>query len=267
MNDRKKNKERQAVIAKLLEETDRIGVNELFERLHVSKETIRRDLKEMEEAGIIQRVHGGAVMAESAKGLKEYPLLTREIRNYTEKVRLCKKAAEYIEDGDTIFIDNSSTTLNLVAHINPKYRVTIITNSIRVLLEASLEEMSNFSFICLGGILKSRNYSLTGAMTLEQLGNFRPNKAFLSCHGMTLEDGITDGSIYEVDAKQAMIKQAKKTYLLADSSKFGKTGVVLLSQFDSVDYLITDDSVSEEYRRFIESQGTEIIVLEENDFR
>lgn len=267
MNDRKKNKERQAVIAKLLEENERIGVNELFEKLHVSKETIRRDLKEMEASGIIRRVHGGAVLAETSKGLKEYPLLTREIRNYSEKVRLCQKAARFIEDGDTIFVDNSSTTLNLVSCINPEYRVTIITNSIRVLLEASMEGMSNLSFICLGGFLKSRNYSLTGTITLEQLKNFRPNKAFLSCHGMSIEDGITDGSIYEVDAKRAMLSQAKETYLLADSGKFDKTGVVLLSQFDSIDYLITDDVVSEEYRRFIESQGTEIIVLEENDFR
>lgn len=92
-------------------------MNQLFEILQVSKETIRRDLKEMEEAGIIQRVHGGAVLSEASKGVKEYPLLTREIRNYSEKIRLCQKAAEYIEDGDTIFIDNSSTTLNLVSYI------------------------------------------------------------------------------------------------------------------------------------------------------
>lgn len=267
MNDRKKNRERQAMIARILEEQDRVTVNQLSKMQQVSRETIRRDLKEMEDAGMIQRVHGGAVLSETSKGLKEYPLLTREIRNYTEKVRLCKKAAQYIEDGDTIFVDNSSTTLNLVSFINPEYRVTVITNSIRVLLEASMENNPNLLFICLGGFFRTRNYSLSGSIALDQLKKFRPNKAFLSCHGINMEDGITDGSIYEVDTKREMLSQAKKTYLLADSSKMDKTGVVLLSQFDDIDYLITDDEVSEEYRRFIESQGTEIIVLEENDFR
>ena len=77
-----------------------------------------------------------------------------------------------------------------------------------------------------------------------------------------MTDGITDGSIYEVDAKREMLKQAKKTFLLADSSKIGKTGVVVLSQFDFIDCLITDETVSEEYRHFIESQGTEIVTLQ-----
>ena len=263
MNDnRKKNKERQAHIARLLEKNERINVNQLFEILQVSKETIRRDLKEMEEAGIIQRVHGGAVLSEASKGVKEYPLLTREIRNYSEKIRLCQKAAEYIEDGDTIFIDNSSTTLNLVSYIPQDYRVTIITNSIRLLVEASIADHPSLTFICLGGLLKSKNYSLTGVMAVEQIHHFRPNKAFVSCHGISMTDGITDGSIYEVDAKREMLKQAKKTFLLADSSKIGKTGVVVLSQFDFIDCLITDETVSEEYRHFIESQGTEIVTLQ-----
>ena len=242
MNDnRKKNKERQAHIARLLEKNERINVNQLFEILQVSKETIRRDLKEMEEAGIIQRVHGGAVLSEASKGVK---------------------AAEYIEDGDTIFIDNSSTTLNLVSYIPQDYRVTIITNSIRLLVEASIADHPSLTFICLGGLLKSKNYSLTGVMAVEQIHNFRPNKAFVSCHGISMTDGITDGSIYEVDAKREMLKQAKKTFLLADSSKIGKTGVVVLSQFDFIDCLITDETVSEEYRHFIESQGTEIVTLQ-----
>lgn len=140
--------------------------------------------------------------------------------------------------------------------------MTIITNSIRLLVEASIAAHPSLTFICLGGLLKSKNYSLTGVMAVEQIHNFRPNKAFVSCHGISMTDGITDGSIYEVDAKREMLKQAKKTFLLADSSKIGKTGVVVLSQFDFIDCLITDETVSEEYRHFIESQGTEIVTLQ-----
>lgn len=207
------------------------------------------------------------MLTETSRGVKEYPFLTRKIRNYREKVRLCKKAATFIEDGDVLFVDNSSTMLSLVACIPAEYRVTIITNSIQILLEAILENRPYLSVISVGGFLRNRNYSLSGTIAVEQLRQFRPNKAFLSCHGISLTDGVTDGSIYEVDAKKEMLSLAKERYLLADSSKFGKSGVVLLSQFDSIDYLITDAVVSDEYRRYIDPYGTKIIVLEESDFR
>ena len=216
--------------------------------MQVSKETIRRDLKEMEDAGMIQRTHGGAVLSEASKGVKEYPYLMREIQNYTEKDKLCKEAAKKVQDGDTIFIDNSSTTLNMIQHISPRYQVTIITNSIRLLLDASLQEYSNLTLISLGefsgpAITPSReSWPVSGSTTSGRTRYFYP--AAVSMWG-----GITDSSIYEVDVKRLMMEKAQEVYVLADATKFGKPGVVFLSDFSKIDYLVTNRGLSRNRRR------------------
>ncbi|MEE0419775.1 MAG: DeoR/GlpR family DNA-binding transcription regulator [Lachnospiraceae bacterium] len=263
MLDRKYNIERQSLIVNLLEEKGKVSVNELSQLMQVSKETIRRDLKEMEDAGMIQRTHGGAVLSEASKGVKEYPYLMREIQNYTEKDKLCKEAAKKVRDGDTIFIDNSSTTLNMIQHISPRYQVTIITNSIRLLLDASLQEYSNLTLISLGGIFRASNYSLTGIMASEWINNFRPHKVFLSCCGVNVGEGITDSSIYEVDVKRLMMEKAQEVYVLADATKFGKPGVVFLSDFSKIDYLVTNRGLSPEQEESLKRQGTRLVVVSE----
>lgn len=260
MFERKYNIERKSVVLNLLEESGKVSVNQLSDMLNVSKETIRRDLKEMEDAGLIQRTHGGAVLSESSKGVKEYPYLMREVQNYMEKDRICREAAKTIVDGDTIFIDNSSSTLNMIRHINPDYQVTVITNSIRLLLEASLTDNPNITLISLGGVFRAKNYSLTGIMANEWINNFRPNKVFLSCYGIYAGEGFTDSSIYEIDVKRLMMEKAQKVYILADSTKFGKKGVVFLSDFDKVNYIITNQEIGLEQTRLIEARGVQIIV-------
>lgn len=263
MLDRKYNIERQSLIVNLLEEKGKVSVNELSELMKVSKETIRRDLKEMEDAGMIQRTHGGAVLSETSKGVKEYPYLMREIQNYTEKDKLCKEAAKVIRDGDTIFIDNSSTTLNLIQHMNPRYQVTIITNSIRLLLDASLQDHSNLTLISLGGIFRASNYSLTGIMANEWINNFRPHKVFLSCYGVNVKEGITDSSVYEVDVKRLMMEKAQEVYVLADATKFDKPGVVYLADFSKIDFLVTNRGLAYDQEEYLKKQGTQLVVASE----
>ena len=264
MLERKYNIERKSEVLNLLEEQGKVNVNQLSDLLNVSKETIRRDLKEMEDSGLIRRTHGGAVLSDPSKGVKEYPYLMREVQNYMEKDRICREAAKTILDGDTVFIDNSSSTLNMIHHIHKDYQVTVITNSIRLLLDASLIENSNLTLISLGGVFRAKNFSLTGIMANEWINNFRPNKVFLSCYGVYEGEGFTDSSIYEIDVKRLMMEKAQKVYMLADSTKFGKKGVVFLSDFSKVDYIVTDRELSPDKARLIESQGTRIVVAREN---
>ena len=174
MKTKKYSIERKMRILETLEREGRVEVELLAADLRVSKETVRRDLR------------GGAVsleMSETSPEYPEYPYLIREIQCLEEKEKICKRAASEIEDGDTIFIDNSSTNLFILKNINPEYSVTIITNSIRLLLESTKYPNENFVFVSLGGIFRCKNFSCVGDIANEMSRNYRPDKAFLSCYG------------------------------------------------------------------------------------
>jgi Transcriptional regulators of sugar metabolism len=144
--------ERKAEILKLLEQNGRVDVNELSSLLQASRETIRRDLSELEENGALKRTHGGAVFGSiNPKTVDEFPVAVREIQQFKEKDAICQRAAAFIEDGDSLFVDNSSTCIYLLKYIPPEYHVTIITNSIKVMLEAAKNRHANHMLVCLGG--------------------------------------------------------------------------------------------------------------------
>ena len=255
------NIERKSLIVDLLEKNHTVSVSNLAEMLNMSKETVRRDLRELEQEGMIKRTHGGAVLVPHANNVSESPFAFREIKHYAEKNRICEKAAEYIQDGDTIFVDNSSTSINLLRYINPSYQVTVVTSSIRLLMEAASLDNHNLTMISLGGIFRAKNYSLSGVMSLECIKNFRPKLAFLSCHSIRPETGLSDGSIYEVETKRALIDSAQTVYILADHSKFKENGFVYLSDFSKIETIITDDQVSSETVRQIENKGVKVVIV------
>lgn len=98
----------------------------------------------------------------------------REIQHYAEKALICKNAARYVQDGDTIFVDNSSTTISLLKNINPHYQITVITNSIRQLFESTSLNNQNMTIISLGGVFRAKNYSLAGSLLCGQCAEFSP---------------------------------------------------------------------------------------------
>ncbi len=255
------NIERKALIVDLLEKNNTVSVIQLAQMLNISKETVRRDLRELEQEGLIKRTHGGAIL-EVPSNSSEYPFNVREIQRFAEKAIICKRAAQFIEDGDTIFVDNSSTTMNLLKHINPHYQVTVITNSIRLLIESTTINNPHLTLISLGGIFRAKNYSLAGVMSIDWARNFRPNKAFISCRSVRPDTGLSDGSIYEVDTKRALIQTAQEVYLLADHSKFKDTGTVHLADVSSVQWIITDKGADKESLRQLEMKGIKIAIAD-----
>ena len=254
------NVERKALIMSMLEKDNVVSVAELAEMLEISKETVRRDLRELEQEGLIKRTHGGAVSESPNNSMSEHPFTVREIQQYAEKNIICRKAAQYVQDGETIFVDNSSTTINLLKHINPHYQVTVITNSIRQLLESAHLKNPNLTMICLGGVFRAKNYSISGGLALDSARNFRPNKAFISCRSISVSQGMSDGSIYEVETKRALIRSAKEVIMLADHSKFQETGAVYLAELDIVTRIITDDKTDADTLHMMAMAGVELVV-------
>lgn len=195
------NVERKALIMDMLEKKNAVSVTQLAEMLKISKETVRRDLRELEQDGMIRRTHGGAVCEQQSNSVTEHPFNVREVQHYAEKARICQCAATYVQDGDTIFVDNSSTTITLLKNINPSYQLTVITNSIRQLFESTSINNANMTIISLGGVFRAKNYSLAGSLSVDSARNFRPSKAFISCRAIE-QSGFSDGSIYEVETKR-----------------------------------------------------------------
>lgn len=236
--------ERKSQIISLLEKNGKVDVADLSDRLGASKETIRRDLHELETEGAVCRTHGGAVPSSMMSGTGEYPVSVRGIKQYSEKRALCKKAASFIEDGDIIFIDNSSTCRDLPSFIDKDIHVTILTNSINLIVEASKYKAENHTFVCLGGVVNFSNMSIHGTMALANSEQYYPSRVFISCAGIT-GGIIVDGSTNEVDTKKLMISHGNEIYVLADHTKWGHGGQVFVSELLNIDTIITDKPASD----------------------
>lgn len=256
--------ERKAEILKFLEQNGNVEVNALAEHFNTSRETIRRDLKDLESQGALTRTHGGAVSVklqnvQTDTAIHEFPLAVRGIQNFDLKQQICKTAVSYIQDGDTIFVDNSSTTMYLIQFLPKDLHVTFITNSIKFLAEASQFDCTNKLFICLGGMYNPKNLSTYDSAAALSGSEYYPDKCFISCAGISKERMLTDTSIHEINTKKHMIDTAKEVYLLADHTKFAYNGQFFLAGFDSVDHIITDSEATPDAYGFLEDSGIDII--------
>ncbi|MDO4475207.1 MAG: DeoR/GlpR family DNA-binding transcription regulator [Lachnospiraceae bacterium] len=165
---------------------------------------------------------------------------SRYPRNLEEKKLVAKKAASIIEDKDTIFLDNSTTIHLLLDYLPRDLQLTIITNSIQILLKASTMNLPYVSLISLAGFYNPANYCLYGSRTLQSMEGYYPDKCFLSCTGLSQTRMLTDICLDEVDTKQAILNKSRHAYLLVDHSKFGKDGPFHFASFDQIDYIVTD---------------------------
>ena len=252
--------ERKSEILKLLEQNGRIGVNQLSTLFNSSRETIRRDLREMEEKGLLKRTHGGAVIDSAfSSAVPEFPVGVREIQRYKEKDAICRSAALFIKNGDSIFVDNSSTCLSLVRYIPADLQVTLITNSIKLLMESLESDHPNLMIVCLGGFFNGSNLSTYGTISQNNAADFYPNKSFMSCAGIHLPDQLTDSSLLEVDTKRLMIEHSQEVFILADHTKFDRSGPYFLSDYSSIDYLITDQKASPDQYTPLEKANIKVI--------
>jgi len=253
---------RKAAIISLLEQQKEVEVNSLSERFGISKETIRRDLSGLEREGVLTRTHGGAVYngPDWREGRTEYPVSVRAAQRYNEKNAICKQAARELRDGEVIFVDNSSTTMYLPRHIPKDLHLTVITNSMKLLLEAAKLQNPRIQYTCFGGIFRESNLSFYGNATLRGAGEYFPDKTFLSCTGINRDGVVTDASAQEVDVKRLMLRQSQKVFLLADHTKFHKTGQIYLTDL-SQSTVITDAAATGEDREFLCAFARHVIVV------
>lgn len=243
--------ERRRKIISLLEEQSSVMVPELGKFFKVTEETIRRDLEKLEKDGLLKRTHGGAVAIENTN--IELPIKIREITNIENKKNIAAKVSELIEDGDTIALDSSTTSLQVAKFIKSKKRITVITNAINIVYE--LSNASDFTVICIGGNLRVKSMSFVGHLAEESIEKYNVDKAIVSCKGIHLEKGVTESNEAEAEVKKSMIEAADKVYLLADSSKFNKISFVNMIKIEEVDTIFTEKKFSDEWEQLLERKN------------
>lgn len=206
-------------ILSVLKQSKEVSVKELCSILYLSPATVRRDLTALEEKGLLKRNFGGAVLVESFSD--QLPLSIRSAKNISQKKKLCERAAAYVSDGDTVFIDASSTTYFLPYYLKGKQDITVITNSPPLCM--LLSELRIRS-LCTGGEMLTGSVALAGVDAERFINGIRADAFFFSARGYEPDGGvISDSSKGERDIKSAMLKNSKRSYFLCDLSKLGET--------------------------------------------
>jgi DeoR/GlpR family transcriptional regulator of sugar metabolism len=175
------------------------------------------------------------------KSKQEIPFDMRSETNVEEKRSIAVKAARFVEPGDTLFLDISSTAMYFAREISHIKDITVVTNSVIIALE--FIDKKDVTLISTGGTLRPNSYSLVGPLATGAVKNYRADKFFCSCRGFSLEHGVSDSNELENEVKRAMFQQSSKLYLLMDHSKYGETGLARFAAAEDIDILFTDDGM------------------------
>jgi DeoR family transcriptional regulator, fructose operon transcriptional repressor len=248
--------ERKTEILKLIKSGTPVRVGELTQNFGISESTVRRDLQEMEDAGLIQRTHGGAILAQLG-----YELTFHEkgVRLLKEKQKIAQLAADLVEEGETVLLDAGTTTLEIARALQGK-RITVATNSIEV--AQIFAEDADVEVLILGGTWRKSTRSLVGYLTNEMLRRIHFDKVFLAANGVEANLGVTTPNSMEAETKRHMVQAGKKIILVVDHSKIGQKGLYKICDLGEIDLLIIDDQLDDEELAMLRS-NTQVIVAGE----
>ncbi len=247
-------KTRENKILELLVQDNKIEVTQLSDKLGVSQVTIRKDLDSLENKGIIKREHGYALL------LSTDDINGRIAYHYEQKLEIAKKAANLVNDGDTIMIESGSCCALLADEVvKTRKSVTIITNS--AFIADYVRSKSDFQIILLGGIYQRDSQVMVGPMVRSCAENFIVQLFFIGTDGYLSGVGFTNRDQMRAQAVRDMAKQAGQVIVLTESDKFTKHGAVPLNLKKQVKVVITDNKIPDSNRIELESDGINVIIL------
>jgi DeoR family fructose operon transcriptional repressor len=258
--------ERQKEILKYLEKNEIAKTKALSDLLDVSLSTIRRDFKEISDNENIERVHGGLSLIteeieESDEITKNIPYQIRKNKNINEKIKIAEEAVKYIEEGDVIYLDAGTTTLQISNLIKKKkfQDLSVITNSIEIAYDLSFADIN---LKVLGGDLRNKIFALVGRETEKAIDNIWVNKLFLAASGINLEHGITSTDVFQAHLKSKLINIAEEIILVVDSSKINKNALNSAAKVDVIDKIITDNDANPEFIKELEKMNIDVIIVD-----
>lgn len=246
-------KNRTTKILELLTQENKVEVARLSELLGVSQVTIRKDLDGLERRGIIKREHGFALLCSTDD------INGRIAWHYEEKKKIAQRAAQLVEDGDILMIENGSCCALLADTLTAQRKdLTIITNS--AFIADYIRGKSNFQVVLLGGIYQQDSQVLVGPMVRQCAENYLVDRFFIGTDGYDSRAGFTNRDQMRAQAVRDMARQAQEVIVLTESDKFSRHGAVPLNLKDRIKTVITDEQIPDALRAELESQGVQVLL-------
>ncbi len=242
-------------ILSIMSNGKKVAVNRLSEKLDVSQATIRQDLTFLEEQGFLKRVHGGAVLDETDD------ISHRMGINYERKLMIARTAVGFVKEGETIYIESGSINSLFAQEIIKERKTTSIITS-NAFIARQIGKSAEGRVILLGGIYQPESECLVGNLVKECLSHLNFSKAFIGVDGFSKETGFTGRDMMRADINSEIIRRSPQSFVMTDSSKFGKIAMSKYFDAKDIDYLITDKDIPEEYITFFKNENVEVIIPE-----
>lgn len=240
-----------------LQTQTRVTVEQLSRALQVSPVTIRADLTELERRGRLVRIHGGAMVANKAAHELNFEYRTRV--QHAAKHAIGKYAASLVRDGDSIFLDASTTALELARQVSDRRELTVITNSISSAKE--LVTFPNLTVIMPGGIVRREAFSLVGMWSADLIRQFNIGRAFMGARGFTLKEGLTDVNPDEVALKRAIVGVARQVVGLVDHTKWNQVALASFCSVEQLNMLVTDKRAPRPMVEQAKAHGIQVVLV------
>jgi len=236
-----KKSERQDKIIAVLEETAVTSISELSKRLVVSIMTIRRDLDELEQRGVLKKIHGGAVLLQKGdEPNMAQPTFQHRMDEFSEyKGKIGREAVKYIKKGDVVFFDAGTTPLAMVPHIPEDLEFTAITTGL--ITAVTMCNFKNINVIMIGGNTHHSSYSSINHIAIETINKLNANTAFISTKALVSPIGTFEAVLPLLEVKRAIVQASEKVILLVDHSKLGAKSLSASIAIKDIDLVITDD--------------------------
>ena len=244
--------ERQNKILRILGKNDQASVIDLSKQLKVSSVTIRQDLNFLEEEGLLKRVHGGAVLKDAED------LQNRLGENYEKKLRIAKKLALLVNEGETILIESGSVNVLLARELLKIKRVTIITTNVYIARQFRKNEQANI--IILGGVYQHDSETMVGKITKTCIDQINIDKAFIGIDGYTALSGFTSRNLFRAEISTYIIEKAKDVFIVSDSSKFGKTELTNICYPSQIQHIATNNDLDTDFQNEFKLSGIDLIL-------
>lgn len=249
--------QRQQSLLDLLKMNNAMSVSELAKKLGMSMMTIRRDLEYFEQNGIIEKVHGGAVLL---KNDNEQPSFQERVVEYSvEKYKIGKEAAKLIKKGDIVVFDSGTTPLAIIENIPDNLEFTAITTGLITAIDLCNKPKVNV--VSIGGNVHSSSFTSINYLAVDMIKRFNADMAFISTKAFSMPGGTYESLLPLIEIKRAIVSVSKKVILVADHSKFENKSLSLSIPLENIHTIITDDKTPEFVVKDLENVGKEIIVV------
>ncbi|GIW93097.1 MAG: DeoR family transcriptional regulator [Pirellulaceae bacterium] len=248
--------ERRARLLELIRLKGFASLPELAEALGVSESTVRRDLDALEETGAARRTHGGVLYSGPSPKVPHFE--ARQSMNWEKKRAIARRAAQLIEDGDTVLLDGGTTTYELARELSGR-PLQVVTNSLPVANLFMAGDGVDLVFV--GGYVHGRTGVTLGPYANDMLSRLNVRRAVLSVAGVNVQ-GFYNSNLLLVETERAMMRAADQVMVVADSTKFGRSSLALLCGLGDVHCVVADEQLDEAWRKRLESHGVQLVLAE-----